>query len=119
MTKTRPPHDAFVSKPVDLEALLAVVGRVLRLDWETASDPPRRAAAAPSSPSPLPASAGKWLIQLRRLAKVGHIRGVEATLTELEENVPESVGAVAAMRYHVNNFDLGSLMRMLDDGQLN
>ncbi|WP_255586604.1 ATP-binding response regulator [Hephaestia mangrovi] len=112
-----PPHDAFVSKPVDLEALLAVVGRVLRLDWETANDPPRRAVAAP--PPPLPASADKWLTQLRRLAKVGHIRGVEATLSELEENVPESVGAVAAMRYHVNNFDLGSLMRMLDDGQLN
>lgn len=110
-----PSHDASVSKPVNLEALLAVIGRELRLSWDVADDRPSYAVAEPS-PS-LPAEAGKWVEQLRRHAKVGHIRAVEATLSDLGANVPESAPAVAAMRHHVSNFDFGSLLRMLDDSQ--
>lgn len=110
-----PSHDAFVSKPVDFETLLTVIGRELRLSWEVAGDRPSSAPAEPLPP--LPASAAKWVEQLRQFARVGHIRGVEATLAELGESVPESAPTVAAMRQHVSNFDFSSLLRMLDDVQ--
>lgn len=110
-----PGQDAFVSKPVDLEALLAVIGRELQLSWEVAGDRPSSTVA--DSAPPLPDGAEKWVEQLRRLAKVGHIRAVEATLAEFEASVPDSAPAVAAMRHHVSNFDLRSLVKMLDGYQ--
>ncbi|HEY0315799.1 MAG TPA: ATP-binding protein [Sphingomonas sp.] len=107
-------HDAFVSKPVDLRALLDVIGRQLRLDWRIAGDPP---VAAVDIIAPLPDSAALFVEELRRLVKVGHVRAIEATLAELEAGVPASAPTVAAMRDHVRNFDLRSLMKMLDDIQ--
>lgn len=107
-------HDALVSKPVDLDALLTVVGRQLQLFWEVAGYPSQ--AVVPSRPS-LPDGAEKWVEQLRRLAKVGHIRAVEATLAEFETSRPDCAPAIAAMRYHVGNFDLRSLVKMLDGDQ--
>ncbi|TPG21900.1 response regulator [Sphingomonas koreensis] len=111
----RPPaHDAILAKPVDLEALLAVIGRVLQLDWITGAE------AAPQAPCEapmrLPPAADHWVAQLRRLARVGHVRAVTETLADLETNLPAAAPAVAAMRRHVDNFDFASLMRMLDDG---
>jgi signal transduction histidine kinase/CheY-like chemotaxis protein len=108
-------HDAFVSKPVNLEALLAVIGRQLQLSWEVAGDRPSQPVV--QSPPTLPEGAGQWVEQLRHLAKVGHIRAVEAALADLETNVPESAPAVAAMRQHVHNFDLRSVLKMLDGDQ--
>lgn len=107
-------HDALVSKPVDLGALLAVIGRELQLSWDVSSDPPSQPAAASLL---LPEGARGWVDDLRRHAKVGHIRAVEATLAELEAKVPDSASAVAMMRDHVRNFDLRSLLKMLDGDQ--
>jgi signal transduction histidine kinase/CheY-like chemotaxis protein len=108
-------HDAFVSKPVDFKALLDVIGRQLRLTWQVAGENPN----ADETPTiaPLPESAAPFVERLRQQAKVGHVQAVEATLAELETEVPASISAVVAMRAHVRNFDLRSLMKMLDDVQ--
>lgn len=105
-------HDAYVSKPVDLEALIAVIGRELKLNWQVAGDRPLHPAMEP--PQPLPAETAQLVAQIRQLAKAGHIRAVEAALAELEAKVPNTSSAVAAMRDHVRNFDLRSLIKLLD-----
>lgn len=108
----RSSHDAFLAKPVDLQALLDVIGQQLQLEWRFAGDAPAKGANVVSR---LPDSAAPLVETLRQLAKVGHVRGIEAALNQLETDVPESASVVSAMRNHVSAFDLRSLMKLLDD----
>lgn len=104
-------HDAFVTKPVNLEALLDVIGRQLGLEWQSGrgTSTPEEAGAAP-----LPDSAGPFFDKLHLLAKTGHVREIETTLAKLAADVPESAPVVAVLREHLRNFDLRSLVKVLD-----
>jgi signal transduction histidine kinase/ActR/RegA family two-component response regulator len=104
-------HDVFLSKPVDLNALLDVIGRQLGLVWTAAAD---GAPSALPSPAKLPAAAGPYLESLRHQVKLGHVRAIETLLAELEADVPDSAGAVAEMRRMLDDFDLRSLARRLE-----
>ena len=107
----RSSHDAFVTKPVDLDALLDTIGRQLDLDWIVATDTPAAAALPPA----LPDAARPHLATLRRHLKVGHVRAIDGALGDLERQMPESAPAVAAMQRLLKDFDLRGLARMLDD----
>ncbi len=107
-----PSHDAYLMKPVDQKALLAVIGRELKLCWEVAGERLPEAVGDPLAA--LPREAAEAVRRIRELAEVGHIRGVEAALAQLEAEVSGSSPAVALMREYVGNFDLKSLMKMLD-----
>jgi len=104
-------HDAFVTKPVDLEALLDVIGRQLGLEWQYGL---KELAPGEAGTGPLPGSAGPFFDKLRLLAKTGHVREIETTLAQLAADVPESAPVVALLREHVRNFDLRSLVKVLD-----
>ena len=106
-------HDAFLSKPVDLDALLDMIGRQLDLSWiVTVDEAPGREAPASDK---LPKAADPFLADLRRYIKVGHVRAIGMVLTNLETEVPESASAVAEMRRHLGDFDMRALTRTLDN----
>ena len=110
-------HDAFLSKPVDLSALLDTIGGQLSLDW-TADDQMTDGNAGQNlerGSARLPAAAKPYLVNLRRQVKVGHVRAIAGLLAELEAGVPESANAVAEMRRLLDGFDLRGLARRLDD----
>jgi CheY-like chemotaxis protein len=104
-------HDAFVTKPVNLETLLDVIGRQLGLEWQSGHRAPT---PEETDAAPLPDSARPFFDKLRLLAKTGHVREIETTLAELAADVPESAPVVAALREHLRNFDLRSFVKMLD-----
>jgi len=106
-------HDAFVSKPVDLDALLDTIGRQLDLAWIVTAE--EAAGAEMSAPAKLPEAASPFLANLRHYIKVGHVRAIGMVLTDLEAEIPESAGAVAEMRRHLGDFDLRALARALDN----
>jgi CheY-like chemotaxis protein len=108
-------HDAFLSKPVDLDALLDMIGRQLGIDWIAAGDGQVGREASRSIGS-LPPAAEPYLVTLRRHVKTGHVRAIETLLTDLEAEVPDSAGAVAEMRRHLDDFDLRGLARRLGNG---
>jgi len=108
-------HDAFLSKPVDLDALLDMVGRQLGIDW-IASGNGEIGQEASQSPDPLPAAAEPYLVSLRHHVKTGHVRAIETLLTDLAAEVPDSARAVAEMRRHLDDFDLRGLARRLGNG---
>lgn len=108
-------HDAFLSKPVDLDALLDMVGRQLGVDWIVSGD--GQVGGEASQPSgALPPAAEPYLVSLRHHVKTGHIRAIEKLLADLEAEVPDSAGAVAEMRRHLDDFDLRGLARRLGNG---
>jgi signal transduction histidine kinase/DNA-binding response OmpR family regulator len=103
-------HDAFMSKPIDLDALLDTIGHQLELTWTLAGD------AATDAPSAaLPEAARPFLATLRQYVRVGHVRAIETALTDLETQVPGSAVAVAELRRLLHDFDLRALARRLDD----
>jgi CheY-like chemotaxis protein len=108
-------HDAFLSKPVDLDALLDMIGRQLGIDWIAAGDG-QAGREADQSTGSLPPAAEPYLVNLRRHVKTGHVRAIEALLKDLEADVPDSAGAVAEMRRHLDDFDLRGLARRLGNG---
>jgi hypothetical protein len=107
-------HDAFLSKPVDLDALLDMVGRQLGIDWIASGN--GEIGEANQSSDPLPAAAEPYLVSLRHHVKTGHVRAIETLLTDLAAEVPDSAGAVAEMRRHLDDFDLRGLARRLGNG---
>jgi hypothetical protein len=107
-------HDAFISKPVELDALLDTIGRQLDLTWIVTADEATGDAAV-EPPTKLPEEAGPFLASLRRYVKAGHVRAIGMVLTDLEAEISESAGAVAEMRRHLGDFDLRALARVIDD----
>lgn len=105
-------HDGFLSKPVDLDALLDTVGRQLEIGWIGENEANEAPAPAPAT---LPPAAQPFLARLRQTVKLGHVRAIEALLAELAEAVPDSAVAVSEMRRMLDGFDLRALARKLDD----
>lgn len=109
-----PSHDAFLAKPVAQKKLLAVIGYELKLTWDVAGNNPMHGIPETAPAATLPKVAVEAVRRIRQLAEVGHIRAVEAALIELEAAMPAGAPALVAMRKCVSNFDLRSLMKLLD-----
>jgi signal transduction histidine kinase len=107
-------HDAFVMKPIQLQRLLEQVGALLNLKWiyqsEPAADPTRGRSAAAN-----PAGRSRHhLDDLYRLGRIGHVRGIEAKLREIELEDPANEAFAANLRTLVANFDLKRYMNVLE-----
>jgi signal transduction histidine kinase/CheY-like chemotaxis protein/purine-cytosine permease-like protein len=127
-------HDVFVTKPIELAPLLEHIGTLLRLKWieqpaaapaphntaaaspaaahaPTLTAPATPAAAIPLAPAP---RSRHHLDDLYRLGSIGHVRGIEAKLRELELEDPGNEAVAAHLRTLVVNFDLKRYMHVLD-----
>jgi signal transduction histidine kinase/DNA-binding response OmpR family regulator len=106
--------DAFVVKPLHLQGLLERVGLLLDLNWiqhpETPQAPQRQAVA----PVNAAARSRHHLDDLYRLGRIGHVRGIEAKLRELELEDPANDTLTAPLRLLVSNFDLKRYMSVLE-----
>jgi CheY-like chemotaxis protein len=104
-------HDAFVMKPVDMQLLLDRMGDVLGLRWIYDS-------AAPASTSEpvgvLPQHSRHHIDDLYRLGRIGHVRGIQAKLQEIESENAANRPFTAHMRGLVANFDLKRYMSVLE-----
>ncbi|WP_375403925.1 hybrid sensor histidine kinase/response regulator [uncultured Sphingomonas sp.] len=105
-------HDAFLSKPVALDALLAVMGDQLGLTW-SAGQPRATPEKAPAFAS-LPLAASARLDRVRRAAGIGHVRGVEAEIRALRDEFPEARALASVLERHAGDYDLPALVEVLD-----
>jgi LSD1 subclass zinc finger protein len=107
-------HDGFIMKPVELETLLSQIGELLRLQWvyESSLLPPV------DQPEPLPEMSGtsqQHLDALYQLGRIGHVRGIEAKLREIEEQDAATSALAAHLRTLISNFDLKRYMSVLEE----
>jgi len=107
-------HDAFLVKPIDMDVLLECMGSLLRIEW--LYDPPPSATADERAAAGVPsADCGHHLDDLYQLGRIGHVRGIDAKLKEIEAENPANGPFAAHLRGLVSNFDLKRYMNVIDD----
>jgi CheY-like chemotaxis protein len=106
------PHDAFVMKPIDMQLLLDTVGNLLGLQWtyETEED----AAEEVGTSCELPLHSRHHVNDLYQLGRIGHVRGIQAKLRQIEADDPASKPFTTHMQSLVANFDLKRYMNVLE-----
>jgi len=106
-----PLHDAFLIKPIDIDLLLETVGSLLQLEW--LYDPAAPSAKAKPLEQP-PVQCLHHLGALYELGRIGHVRGIEAKLREIEAEHPANGAFAAQLRGFISNFDLKRYMTVLE-----
>jgi len=99
---------SFVTKPIEVNHLLASIRDALGLDWtyDAESTPP---SVETSTPLPM-----QHLADLHRLGKIGYVRGIEAKLDEVAGFDPENAPIIGELRALVRNFELKQYMARLE-----
>ncbi len=106
--------DEFIVKPIDVQRLLEAIQRLLRIDWLYAPSAPDAAAPAPPfAPSSIPPRPD--IAELRRLGRIGYVRGIQAKLDEIEGEDPARHAFVAHMRSLVKDFEFARYMAALEE----
>jgi CheY-like chemotaxis protein len=106
-------HDAFIMKPVDMQAVLDCIGRLLGLTWSY-DVPPRAANDSPQPGSDLPVGSRHHLDDLYQLGRIGHVRGIQAKLRAMEEEDAANRPFATRLRGLVANFDLKRYMNVVE-----
>jgi LSD1 subclass zinc finger protein len=109
------PHDAFLTKPIDVDFVLERLGQLLGLEWQYAEPELvlAEAASAGASATP-PASYRRHFDGLHQLGRIGHVRGIEAKLREIEAEDPAHRAYTDRLQQLVTSFDLKNYLQVLD-----
>ncbi|MGO8918075.1 MAG: ATP-binding protein [Stellaceae bacterium] len=106
-------YDDFMVKPIDVQRFLESLARLRKIDWSY--DPP-----VPGSPEPAAPHFARTEIrpqhiaELRRLGRIGYVRGIQAKLDEIESEDPACHAFVAHMRALVKDFEFARYMAALE-----
>jgi DNA-binding response OmpR family regulator len=106
------PHDAFMMKPIDIQLLLERVGHLLGIEWLYEPSPKTAVVSAERVNAPS-GEALHHIEDLYRLGRIGHVRGIEAKLKEIEAEDPATAPFAEHLRTLVSNFDLKRYMSVL------
>jgi CheY-like chemotaxis protein len=100
-------HSDTLAKPVDLGQIIDKLGAHLALDW-VHDEPP-----AASRPGRLRSPGAEHLRDLANLGQIGHVRGIDAKLSELASE-PANRPLVDALRRHMQEFDFDGFAETLE-----
>jgi CheY-like chemotaxis protein len=103
-------NTAFVTKPIEVNHLLASIRDALGLDWIYDEETTAKA-TEPARMTQIPM---QHLNDLHRLGKIGYVRGIEAKLDEVAGFGPEHAPIIGELRALVRNFELKQYMARLE-----
>lgn len=106
------PYDYLV-KPVRISALLEKLAALLHLNWQGTGQPAPAVDPAPSDLKPGDFPPPHEREKLLYLARIGHARGLEAKLQELEGLGLASAAFVTCTMARVKRFEFGQIIDML------
>jgi signal transduction histidine kinase/DNA-binding NarL/FixJ family response regulator/purine-cytosine permease-like protein len=104
-------HDAFLIKPIDMQRMLECLATQLSLRWN--DDPATVPAMETDLQGALPEHSRHHVDDLYQLGLIGHVRGIQAKLREMETDSTNKPFATR-MRTLVANFDLKRYMNVLE-----
>jgi CheY-like chemotaxis protein len=104
-------HDAFLIKPIDMQRMLECLAAQLHLRWvyEAGVSSTRET----DLQGALPEHSRHHVDDLYQLGLIGHVRGIQAKLREMETD-PTNKPFATRMRTLVANFDLKRYMNVLE-----
>lgn len=108
-------HDDYLMKPIGYNRFLEKIESNLNIEWvydgiaDTSSAPGPVTAVVVNYP-PL-----RHIEELKQLGQIGHIRGIQSKLDELENDFPDCAVFFANLRGFVNDFHLSSYMAELEE----
>jgi signal transduction histidine kinase/CheY-like chemotaxis protein len=101
-------HSDTLAKPFDLNQLVDKLGRHLGLEWVH----PVRDALRPA-PKKMQSPGTEHLRDLAALGQIGHVRGIDAKLSELAAD-PDNLPLVETLRRHMQDFDFDGFAETLE-----
>jgi hypothetical protein len=90
------------------------VGTLLGLDWISEAEPSTRAETQLELDGGPSGRSRHHLDDLYRLGRIGHVRGIEAKLRELELEDPVNEAFATQLRTLISSFDLKRYMHVLE-----
>jgi signal transduction histidine kinase/CheY-like chemotaxis protein/purine-cytosine permease-like protein len=105
-------HDAFVIKPIEMQAMLDCIGSLFGLEWQY--ELPISGSSAVDPVGILPNHSRHHIDDLYQLGRIGHVRGIQAKLLEIETEDPSNTPFAKHLRQLVANFDLKRYMNVLE-----
>ncbi|PNG24913.1 hybrid sensor histidine kinase/response regulator [Methylocella silvestris] len=103
-------HDAFLTKPLEVQQLLDLLQRKFALEWICDAE---KSSAPPSAPPAPPAGLAPRREELLQLGRIGYVRGIETKLSEWETEEPDAASYIAVLRALVKRFDFNKYMDVL------
>ena len=104
-------YDGFLTKPLDVAVLLDQLRRCLRLEWMHDAEP--EAPPAMDASISLPPAARHHLEDLWQLGRIGHVRGIQAKLRDIENEDPGAKPVTAHLRGLVESFQMKRYMEVV------
>jgi signal transduction histidine kinase/ActR/RegA family two-component response regulator len=106
----QPYHDGYLMKPIDIPRLLETIRQLLKIEWTYES-------AEIVAPCWRPETGSRPSVEhveeLIGLGQIGHIKGIQLKLDEIDSGYPEHADFVSQMRLLVDRFDLDQIMATL------
>jgi len=106
-------HDAFLIKPIDMQRMLECLAAQLNLEWVYEGASTAGLARETDLQGALPEHSRHHVDDLYQLGLIGHVRGIQAKLREMETD-PTNKPFATRMRTLVANFDLKRYMNVLE-----
>jgi signal transduction histidine kinase/ActR/RegA family two-component response regulator len=106
----QPYHDGYLMKPIDIPRLLETIRQLLKIEWNYDTDQVITPCWRPETGSRPPV---KHVEELIGLGQIGHIKGIQVKLDEIDSGYPEHADFVSQMRILVDRFDLDQFMANL------
>lgn len=109
-----PANDLFVMKPFAFDDLLDVIAEQLGLEWlrSPGADNAGTKARVVPLPAMLEGTARKHFLEIERLVRIGHVRGIEAEIDAIAGLAPEAAPIAERLRSLLDNFDLRALSNL-------
>lgn len=108
-------HNDYLMKPIGYNRFLEKIETNLNVEWvyEGMVDKSFQASSTPEGDINRPPR--EQIEDLRKLGQIGHIRGIQSRLDELEGEFPDCAVFFASLRGLVNDFHLSNYMAALED----
>jgi signal transduction histidine kinase/DNA-binding NarL/FixJ family response regulator len=110
----RPVHDMFVVKPVEFGALVEAIGGLLNLSWTWQETAPAVVPQPSAATAEFNDEARRRVARIGELLRIGHVRGLEQEIGELDAADPRAQPLAARLLVSLDRFDLAGMARELE-----
>ncbi len=108
-------YNDYLMKPIGYNSFLEKIETNLHIEWVYQGLVGRLSPQEPAPSIVINRPSPRYIKDLQLLGQIGHIRGIQLKLNELENEFPECALFFTSLRGYVDNFQLSSYMSALED----